>query len=59
MRLRFDSRRDWRVFYRVVGDTVQVALIGRKRRWYRGTRWIRPLPNSSRKLVVRVCVSTL
>ena len=22
---------DWRVFYRVVGDTVQVALIGRKR----------------------------
>ena len=23
--------RDWRVFYRVVGDTVQVALIGRKR----------------------------
>ena len=21
---------DWRVFYRVVGDTVQVALIGRK-----------------------------
>ncbi len=23
--------RDWRVFYRVMGDTVQVALIGRKR----------------------------
>lgn len=23
--------RDWRVFYRVVGDTVQVVLIGRKR----------------------------
>jgi hypothetical protein len=23
--------RDWRVFYRVVGDTVRVALIGRKR----------------------------
>ena len=23
--------RNWRVFYRVVGDTVQVALIGRKR----------------------------
>ena len=22
---------DWRVFYRVVGHTVQVALIGRKR----------------------------
>ena len=22
---------DWRVFYRVVADTVQVALIGRKR----------------------------
>jgi mRNA-degrading endonuclease RelE of RelBE toxin-antitoxin system len=22
--------REWRVFYRVVGDTVQVALIGRK-----------------------------
>jgi hypothetical protein len=22
--------RDWRAFYRVVGDTVQVALIGRK-----------------------------
>jgi hypothetical protein len=23
--------RDWRVFYRVMGDTVQVVLIGRKR----------------------------
>ena len=23
--------RDWRVFYRVVDDTVQVALVGRKR----------------------------
>jgi hypothetical protein len=22
--------RDWRVFYRVAGDTVQVALVGRK-----------------------------
>jgi mRNA-degrading endonuclease RelE of RelBE toxin-antitoxin system len=23
--------RDWRIFYRVIGGTVQVALIGRKR----------------------------